>query len=185
MNGVPGALVLVVGPSGAGKDSVLDRVKARLSGNPRFLFAKRLITRPADAGGEDHEPISEDDFSALEQAQGFLLGWRAHGLGYGLPIALQSELEKGRVVVANVSRTVIEEARAKFPGRVHVVVITAPRDVLAERLAKRGRETAEDIRERLARAPEFLVGGPGVVEIVNDGPITQAGDAFAEFLENL
>lgn len=180
-----GALVLVVGPSGAGKDSVMQDAALRLSGNGRYLFAQRMITRPAEAGGEAHLPITPEDFDRLEQSGGFLLSWRAHGLGYGLPVSLAQDISQGRVVVANVSRGSIDEARAKFPGLVHVVVITAPRDLLAERLAKRGRETPEDILERLARAPQFTVGGPGVVEIVNDKAVSDAGAAFANLLESL
>ncbi|TAN45450.1 MAG: phosphonate metabolism protein/1,5-bisphosphokinase (PRPP-forming) PhnN [Rhodospirillales bacterium] len=185
MNGAVGNLVLVVGPSGAGKDSVINAAKNRLMGDPRFVFATRVITRPAEAGGENHEPISQTGFDAREKMGGFLLSWRAHGLSYGIPSSLLGELEKGRVVIANVSRTVIDQARALFPGRVHVVVVTAPRDVLAERLAMRGRETPDEILERLARTPTFFVGGPGVMELRNDGSLKETADSFAGFLDQL
>lgn len=180
-----GSLVLVVGPSGAGKDSVMAMARNRLMGDDRFVFATRVITRPAEAGGENHLPMSQAQFDATERAGGFLLSWRAHGLSYGLPASLAGDLAQGRVVVANVSRTVIEMARAMFPGRVRVVAVTAPREVLAERLAQRGRETPDEIRERLARTPTFFVDGPGVWELHNDGPLKEAGDTFADFLEQL
>ncbi len=185
MNGAAGNLVLVVGPSGAGKDSVIDTARNRLMGDPRFVFATRVITRPAEAGGENHEPISSAEFEAREKAGGFLLSWQAHGLSYGIPASLIEELDRGRVVIANVSRTVIEQARSLFPGRVHVVVVTAPRDVLAERLSMRGRETPDEILERLARTPTFFVGGPGVMELHNDGSLKEAADSFAGFLDQL
>ncbi|MBF0169424.1 MAG: phosphonate metabolism protein/1,5-bisphosphokinase (PRPP-forming) PhnN [Alphaproteobacteria bacterium] len=185
MNGLAGRLVLVVGPSGAGKDSVIAEARNRLSGNSRFVFATRTITRPAEAGGEIHEPASQSAFDAREQSGGFLLSWRAHGLSYGIPAAYGDELASGRVVVANVSRTVIEQARQRFPGHVHVVVITASRDVLAERLAQRGRETSEEILERLARTPAFYVDGAGVLEVRNEGSLKDASDSFIRFLEQL
>ncbi|MBF0355949.1 MAG: phosphonate metabolism protein/1,5-bisphosphokinase (PRPP-forming) PhnN, partial [Alphaproteobacteria bacterium] len=75
MNGLAGRLVLVVGPSGAGKDSVIAEARNRLSGNSRFVFATRTITRPAEAGGEIHEAASQSAFDAREQAGGFLLSW--------------------------------------------------------------------------------------------------------------
>ncbi len=185
MNGLAGTLVLVVGPSGAGKDSVIDEARKRLIGNGRYVFAVRSITRAADAGGEFHESLTEDQFEARRQAGGFLLSWQAHGLSYGIPAAYLQKLEQGCIVIANVSRLSIEEARAKCPGRVRVVAVTAPRDVLAERLARRGRETQDEIRERLARTPPFIVDGPGVWELKNDGPLKEAGNAFADFLEQL
>jgi phosphonate metabolism protein PhnN/1,5-bisphosphokinase (PRPP-forming) len=185
MSEIAGTLVLVVGPSGAGKDSVMAEARTRLCNDARYVFATRVITRSAQAGGENHQPMSLADFDATEQAGGYLLSWRAHGLAYGLPIALADDLRKGHIVVANVSRTVIDHARALFPGHVRVVAITAPRDVLAERLALRGRETQEEIIERLDRTPVFFVDGPGVWELKNDGPLKEAGQALADFLEQL
>lgn len=185
MGSPAGTLVLVVGPSGAGKDSVMQEASRLLSSQARYVFASRFITRPAEAGGEAHVPLGLGEFDACEQAGGFLLTWRAHGLAYGLPATLGDELAKGRVVVANVSRGVIDQARQMFPGHVRVVVITAPKDVLAERLAHRGRETQEEISERLERAPPFFVDGAGVFELNNEGPLKEAGQALANFLEQL
>lgn len=160
-----GVLVLVVGPSGAGKDSLLAGAHALLQDDPHFRFVRRVITRPADAGGEEHEATDRAAFAARRAAGGFALHWHAHGLDYGIPSDIAADIAAGRTVVANVSRTVINEARARFPTR--VVVITAPRGVLAQRLAARGRETAADIAERLSRAaPEPT--GPDVETVLND-----------------
>ncbi|MDK9719714.1 MAG: phosphonate metabolism protein/1,5-bisphosphokinase (PRPP-forming) PhnN [Rhodospirillales bacterium] len=185
MGSPAGTLVLVVGPSGAGKDSVMQEAGRLLSGDARYVFASRCITRPTEAGGEAHIPLEPSEFEAREQAGGFLLSWRAHGLAYGLPAALADELAAGRVVVVNVSRGVIDQARRMFPGHVRVVVVTAPKDVLAERLAHRGRESQDEIRERLERAPPFFVDGTGVLELRNEGPLKEAGQALANFLEQL
>lgn len=135
-------LVLVVGPSGAGKDTLLEAAKRALATDPRFHFVRRVVTRPADAGGEAHEPVTETEFSARD----FTLQWRAHGLSYG--IATEA-MQRAPVIVANVSRTVIADAARRFP--VHVIEITAPPGVLAARLAGRNREPAADIAARLAR----------------------------------
>ncbi|WP_207791920.1 phosphonate metabolism protein/1,5-bisphosphokinase (PRPP-forming) PhnN [Siccirubricoccus phaeus] len=159
-------LVGVVGPSGAGKDTLMAGARAALAGDPRFRFVRRCITRPAAAGGEDHEALTEAAFAARQAAGGFALSWRAHGLRYGIPADIAGDLAAGRVVVANLSRTVLEEAAARLPLR--VLEITAPVAVLAARLAARGRESVADIAARLAREAPLPSGLP-VTRVVNDG----------------
>ncbi len=156
-----GVLVMVVGPSGAGKDTVIDAARQALAVEPRFHFPRRVITRPANAGSEDHEPATEAAFAA----RAFALQWQAHGLRYGIPAAIADELARGRVVVANVSRTVLAEAARRFPAR--AILVTAPAAVLAGRLAHRGREAAAAIATRLAREVALPPGLP-VETILND-----------------
>ena len=132
----PGRLVLVVGPSGAGKDTLLEAARAAFRDDARIRFARRVITRVADPDGEDHEPVTETEFDA----RAFALSWSAHGLRYGIPAeAVRNEA----VLVANVSRGVIAEAARRFPVR--VIEVTARPEILAARLAARGREGAEDV----------------------------------------
>jgi thymidine phosphorylase len=164
----PGILFVVVGPSGVGKDTLIDGVRGALSADPRFVFARRLITRPADAGGEDHEAISEEALLALGREGGLLATWGAHGLRYGLPIALRDDLLAGRHVVANGSRSALNELAAAVP-RMIVLAITASPDVVARRLAGRGRESAEEIALRLARAVPDLSDALEVLTVTNDG----------------
>lgn len=164
----PGILFVVVGPSGVGKDTLIDGARAALSADPRFVFARRLITRPADAGGEDHEAISEEALLALGRDGGLLATWGAHGLHYGLPISLRGDLLAGRHVVANGSRGVLKDLAAAVP-RMIVLSITASPDVVTKRLAGRGRESAHEIALRLARAAPGLSDGLEVITVTNDG----------------
>ena len=161
-------LVLVVGPSGAGKDTLLDGARAALGGDPLFVFPRRDITRPAEAGGEDHDPIDEAQFAVREAAGGYALTWRAHGLAYGIPADIADDLALDRTVVVNVSRAVLDAARARF-GALRVLVVTASPEILARRLSQRGRESAADIAQRLARAEAIPVTGDDVVVVQNDG----------------
>ena len=175
-----GTLILVVGPSGAGKDSVIGGAAEALRGDPRIVFARRLITRPAEAGGEDHIALSPAEFANRRDAGDLLLHWRAHGLDYGLPVELGVALEQGRSVVANVSRTVVAEARRRF-APVLVCAITAAPETLAARLAGRGRESEVDIAERLRRGDALAPVDADVV-IDNDGTLDVAVERFATVL---
>jgi len=168
-------LVLVVGPSGAGKDTLLEGARTVLAGDARFRFVRRVITRPAEAGGETHEAVTEAVFAA----RAFALSWGAHGLRYGIPLDIAADLAAGRVVVANVSRNIIAEAAERFPVR--VIEVTAPRAVLASRLAARGRETAADIAGRLARSVALPAGVP-VDVVMNDAGVT---DGITRFVATL
>jgi phosphonate metabolism protein PhnN/1,5-bisphosphokinase (PRPP-forming) len=163
--GAKAMLVAVVGPSGAGKDTLMGLARARLVGDARFVFAQRAITRPAEAGGEDHRALDAPGFAAERDAGGFALWWEAHGLSYGIPRAIEGDMAAGRVVVANLSRGVLAQADARY--RLRVLVITAPVAVLATRLAARGREDAADIAARLAREAA-LPGGLDVTTVMND-----------------
>lgn len=150
------AFVAVVGPSGAGKDSLLAIARQRLAGDGRFVFARRVVTRSADPGSEDHDCLDEEAFRAAEAAGRFCVTWRAHGLSYGLPSALLQDHRMGRTVVANASRRALDAIALKFPN-LHVVEITASPAVLRKRLLARGRETSTEIEIRLARALEVEI----------------------------
>ncbi|TXI00774.1 MAG: phosphonate metabolism protein/1,5-bisphosphokinase (PRPP-forming) PhnN [Pseudorhodobacter sp.] len=159
-----GRLFLVVGPSGAGKDTLLSGAVAQ---DARLHWARRVITRPETAGGEPFEGVDEATFAARLAAEDFALYWQAHGLHYGVPKAELAPLAQGRDVLVNGSRAALAAAHAAFPGLI-VLHVTAPIPVLAARLALRGRETAADIEARLARADLGLPAGFVAREVVND-----------------
>ena len=172
-----GLLVLVVGPSGSGKDTLMAGAARALADDRRFRFARRVVTRPA--AEEDHEAVDADSFAARRDAGAFALHWEAHGLHYGVPADILDDLERGRVVVANVSRSVLAEAAARFPTL--VIEITVSDWVRAIRLRKRGREAPEAVAARMVREVSLPQGLP-VFTIVNDGTIDQGIEAFADFL---
>lgn len=171
----PGVLVLVVGPSGAGKDSLLDGARRHFGPDRRFRFVRRFITRPETAGGEGHVAVSEEEFAQLCAAGSFALAWDAHGLRYGIPADIGEDLARGRVVIANVSRTVVQAASLRFPTR--VIDVTAAPEIRQQRLATRGRENAADIARRVDRAVAPIA-GPHVQRVINDGALTDGIRVF-------
>ncbi|MCB5412213.1 phosphonate metabolism protein/1,5-bisphosphokinase (PRPP-forming) PhnN [Pseudogemmobacter faecipullorum] len=168
-------LVAVVGPSGAGKDTLMALACAA---DPGIRAVRRVITRPSEAGGEEFEGVSEAEFSRrLEQGE-FALHWQAHGLRYGIP---RQELTGEGVLLFNCSRAVLSAAREQFPG-LEILLVTAPAAVLAGRLAARGREAAEDRSRRLARAEFALPEGLSPLIVQND---STAERGLARFLAAL
>jgi ribose 1,5-bisphosphokinase len=159
-------LVLIVGPSGAGKDTLIRLAREALAEEPRIVFPQRLVTRPPSAD-EDNLPIDAEGFARAEAEGRFALSWQAHGLGYALPARVGRMAREGHVVVCNVSRRVVAEARARFPGT-QVVEITAPPEVLAQRLAARARAQDGDLSARLSRkgdvVPDVTIDNSGAAE---------------------
>ncbi|MFY7761047.1 phosphonate metabolism protein/1,5-bisphosphokinase (PRPP-forming) PhnN [Aquidulcibacter sp.] len=177
-----GTLFLIVGPSGVGKDSLIEGAKAQLSADPTYYFPQRFITRPQDAGGEDHFAVEPSVFEDKRQRGDFALFWNAHGLSYGVPADISARLKRGQHVVVNVSRAILDEARQRFSPLV-VVSITAPSKVIEQRLTARGRETAPEIADRIARAAAYDVTGPGVIFLNNDASLDAGVSKLVEILE--
>ncbi len=171
---LPGKLVLVVGPSGAGKDSLLRAAADTLAENGHFVFPRRVITRPSRDEAEAHDSMTAEKFRVAEAGGRFALSWQAHGLHYGIPASLHEELNAGRTAAINVSRAVIAEAAERFPN-LAVLQVTAPASIIAERLAKRGRESEADIASRIARAAPHVAAH---VTIMNDTTLEDATRAF-------
>ncbi|WP_336083280.1 phosphonate metabolism protein/1,5-bisphosphokinase (PRPP-forming) PhnN [Thalassospira sp. CH_XMU1448-2] len=179
-----GLLVLVVGPSGVGKDTLLDAARERLKGVGHICFPRRCITRPAGSVGEIHIPVRSEDFSQMARQGAFLLSWKAHDLCYGIPRHVQDDVAHGKTVIVNVSRSVIDDACALL-GHDHVRVlnIRANRDVLRKRLEARGREDALDIERRLARASAYQVDGNNIVHVDNDADLETGIARFIAAIE--
>jgi len=164
----PGRLVLVVGPSGAGKDTLLGLARAACADEGNIVFPRRVVTREASPA-EDNEQVSLDAFRQA-QAQGvFAMHWEAHGHCYALPRVIDENIRAGCTVVANVSRTVVEAMRRAYAD-VTVVSITAPPEILAERLAARARSSDGQIEHRLRRAVDGVAAAPDVT-VVNVGGV--------------
>lgn len=177
-------MVAVVGPSGAGKDTLMGMAASHFAGRPDVHFVRRIITRAPDAGNEDHDSVSEKDFDAMHEAGAFAVWWNAHGLRYGIPAEVFDRLREGHLVIANGSRSALSSFQAAFP-RLKVVNVTARRDVLAVRLAARGRESREDISQRLARGSLTVEGAFDVADIDNSGAVEEAGEKIIAVLKAL
>jgi ribose 1,5-bisphosphokinase len=179
-----GALVYVMGPSGAGKDSVLDRARAMLSIDHAVVFAHRYITRPANAGGENHVALSRSEFDLRRTNGLFAFHWQAHGNDYGIGVEIHTWRQAGLAVVVSGSREHFQKSGG-IDNNTVPVMITAPAQQLQERLLKRGREDAVASSARLRRGLSHEVEAADLVTIVNDGPLDDAAQAFVRLLATL
>ena len=164
----PGALVVVVGPSGAGKDTLIGLAHTLCADDPRILFPLRIVTRQPSAA-EHHDSIAPVAFDDAIGQGAFAFWWEAHGLKYALPATIDAQITRGHTVVCNVSRGILSAVRSRY-AHVTVVLVTAPQEVLAARLGARGREGGGAVSERMARA------APYIKELAPDVVIENIGD---------
>jgi ribose 1,5-bisphosphokinase len=176
-------LVIVIGPSGSGKDTLIAGAKKALSGNPDFYFARREITRPLAPGSEQHIAVSEETFQHREKTGAYAISWHAHGTWYGIRQSIEDNLADGKVVVFNGSRAAIEDAKKRFPG-IRIIFITAPDNILAERLTARARESGLQVSERMLRNRQLATIPDGATVLTNTGSIAQTLDEFISILKN-
>lgn len=149
----PGRLVLVVGPSGAGKDTLIAGARDACRGDPAIVFPRRVVTRPPSEA-EDNDTMTPKQFTHAVANGAFALWWDAHGNRYGIPSSINDDIKSGRTVVCNVSRTIVDAARLRY-AQAAVVLVTAPETVLRSRLAARGRASDGGIDDRVRRPAQL------------------------------
>lgn len=164
-----GRVIAVVGPSGVGKDSVMAALGAAV---PALEIVRRVITRPRDMGGEDYDAVDAATFAQMAQERAFCLHWKAHGLSYGIPEAVRQRAGRGQCFLVNLSRSVLVEADQVFEA-LTVLQLTARPETLTDRLRHRGRETPQEIADRLARAGAAITPGLSMIQISNDGALEE------------
>jgi len=177
----PGKLVLVVGNSGSGKDSIIKGVKERYPSDLIKLYlTQRYITRPY-SDTEDNIAVTPEVFKTMSLQGEFVLEWHIYGLDYGVHIEIDEWLKKGHPVLVNVSRSIVKKAR-KIYQNIVVAFIDVPFEISLKRVKERARESGVRLEERILRArqnwdipdADFIVDNSGDLE-----------DAINEFLSNL
>lgn len=177
----PGRLVLVVGPSGAGKDTLLGLARTACADDRDIVFPRRAVTRPASES-EDNTQLSVETFRQAVSRGDFALHWQAHGHSYGVPRGIDDDIRAGRTIVVNVSRTVIAAVRGVY-ANVVVVSVTAPPEVLAQRLSVRARSSDGEIGLRLRRTVEEVAVTPDVI-IFNIGNVEDHAQQLLRIIRN-
>jgi len=173
----PGTLFLVVGNSGSGKDSIISGAIDKFPSNLKKIhLAKRYITRPPSEFEENY-PISKEEFLEMDNKGEFVLTWHIYQLSYGVPIEIDDWLKNGHPVIVNVSRTIVDEARAKYEN-IKVIFIEVPFHITLERVKDRGREEGKLLEERVDRARKNQTFPNADYIVDNSGDLNDAIDQF-------
>ena len=177
---MPGKLIWLVGPSGSGKDSLLAALRQRE--HPQLLVAHRYITRPFNAGSENHIALSEHEFFTRAEQHLFALSWHANNTYYGIGVEIDLWLHAGFDVVANGSRAHLALARERYGEVLVPICLAVSPPVLRQRLEQRGRENALEIALRLERAARYKP--DNCLTLNNDGSLRQSVDEFFRLLRS-
>ena len=176
-----GRLIYLIGPSGSGKDSLLDAVRAPLAERGACI-ARRVITRSTEAVGEEAEAVSVEEFERLEANGAFAMSWRANGLAYGIPAQIDQWLDEGIDVLVNGSRGYLPQARLRYPDLLGILLSVRP-EILRQRLLARKRETLEQIEQRLARNAYFESAANDLHLLDNSGDLELTVQELLRFLK--
>ncbi len=183
MNG--NKLLYLVGASGSGKDTLLSQVREEIDYEQMsVIFAHRYITRQVELSGENHICLSVKEFLLRNKKGFFAMNWQSHGNYYGIGCEINEWLKSDSLVVMNGSREYIPKALVQYP-EMHICIIETSPEKLKERLMQRGRESIQEIEERLKRAGEFSAEYPNTIRINNDGSIENTKKQFMQVLTKL
>ena len=166
-----GLLLVISGPSGCGKDTIIHEVLRHLDGEG-FLSIS-MTTRPM-RGEEQHGVhyyfVSEAEFRRnIEEDQ--MLEYAQYGENfYGTPVGpLKELLSQGKTVILNIEVTGGKNVRRLLPFAVEIFVAPPSLGELRRRLEKRGTETPEAIERRMAIArDELACAGDYDYIVIND-----------------
>lgn len=177
-------LIYIAGPSGAGKDSLMQYARQKINGDVAIIFAHRYITRGANEGGENHIALTPQEFRLRRDRGLFALHWESHGLCYGIGVEIDAWMAAGSHVVVNGSRQYLPLAMHRYP-QLTPIIIEADAAIIRSRLESRGREEKTGIDTRLNRQPAVASDLPGLIRIRNNGPLEEGGNSLLQCLYGL
>ena len=149
----PGIIFTLVGPGGAGKNTLMKRVIPQLDNLHQLATATTRDMRPGEQDGREHLFISRDTFNQWIEENRLLEYQEVHpGKFYGVPSEpLESALREGRNLIADIEIAGAQKIAEAYPLNTVLVFIAAPLDALEQRMRERG-ESEDGVRERMNRA---------------------------------
>ena len=157
MNGDPGVLFVVSGPSGVGKSTLLRRCLVEF---PEIAFSVSATTRGRRDGerdGVDYHFISRDRFAELVAEDAFIEHATVYDRSYGTLRATTDEaIASGRSLILDIDVQGAAQVRRRMPDAVHLMVLPPSLEVLEKRLRSRGTDSEEVISRRMDQVAQQL-----------------------------
>lgn len=177
-------LFVISGPSGAGKGTLVSRVREQRANLGLTVSATTRNPRPGEVDGESYYFISMDEFMRRVEAGDFVEWARVHGNCYG---TLKSEVERnlasGASLILEIDVQGALQVKEHFPDAVLVFIKPPSMDELETRLVGRGTETAETVATRLANASRELELAEQYDEIVVNDDLDRATSELVACIE--
>jgi guanylate kinase len=181
-----GALIIISGPSGAGKGTLVDRLVARVPCLSVSVSATTRRPRPGEVDGEDYIFLTAEEFGRRVEAGEFLEWAEVHGNRYGtLRAEVDAKLVTGRDVILEIDPQGAFQVKRLMPEAVLVFIIAPSMDELERRIRKRGAETDEQVRTRLATAVRELELVGTYDHVVENDDVARATDELVGIIGSL
>jgi len=186
--GAPGALLVVVsGPSGVGKDTIIEALRRRPR-DPDYHFVVTCTTRaprPGEVDGTSYHFMTRERFATLRDAGAFLEWAEVHGNWYATPRAeVRRALAAGRDVILKIDVQGAAAVKATVPDALLVFVVPPSLEALFRRLRARATETAEEleVRQRNAAIELARAGDYDQVVVNEDGQVERTAGRIDEII---
>ena len=148
-----GMLVIISGPSGAGKTTITRAVERSIPGSVFSVSATTRPKTPADVEGVDYHFVSDAEFDRMVGAGEFLEWVNLFGKKYGTPRAwVNEQLARGRLVILEIEVVGAQKVKQQMPEAFGLFILPPSEEVLLERLRARKREGEDGIQKRFAEA---------------------------------
>jgi guanylate kinase len=183
---VSGSLIVIAGPSGVGKGTVVRRLVSR---DPERLVVSISATtrtpRPDEIDGVDYLFVSDEAFEAMASGGDLLESAEVfHGARYGTPRGfVEAQLAAGRDVILEIDVQGARQVRARRPDALLILLEPPSMDDLEARLRGRGTETEASIEERLRAARRELAEREAFDRAVTNDDVDRAVDEVAAIIE--
>lgn len=177
-----GTVFVIVGPSGSGKDTVLNWLRAALKERSEIQFVRRIVTRPADRDHEVHDTMDLQSFLSAKEAGAFAVSWQAHDLHYAIPVSVKHHLDQGGTAILNGARRALGHLEAAFP-ELQIIHLDVEPAKLEGRLANRGRNSDTNLSTRMAQQKLDFQAKTPIIHVANNGPVEEAGQHIVRLVE--
>uniref|UniRef100_B8HWL2 Guanylate kinase n=1 Tax=Cyanothece sp. (strain PCC 7425 / ATCC 29141) TaxID=395961 RepID=B8HWL2_CYAP4 len=165
-----GQLVVITGPSGVGKGTLL---RSLLQHHPELFFSISATTRaprPGEVQGQHYYFVSHEKFEQMLAEGELLESAQFAGNSYGTPRQpVENQIRQGKQVILEIELEGARQVRHSYPQALQVFILPPSLEVLEERIRGRGQDSEAAIAKRLARAQEEIAAADEFdLQIVND-----------------